>query len=125
MYSDSELGVMTPETTTFFIRGATNEPVSAVDGRITGLFKEYDSDADGKLQRVEFLRFYFEACRDRGDRVIDNLKNHFIRNDLMKSSDVVEHFLFPKEKMPRFTLSENQKQFDTLFGLLNKPEISS
>jgi len=26
--------------------------------------------------------------------------------------------------MPRFTLSENQAQFDTLFGLLNRPEVS-
>jgi len=34
MYSDCELGVMTPESTSFFIRGATNEPVSAADGRI-------------------------------------------------------------------------------------------
>jgi hypothetical protein len=88
---------MTPESTTFFIRGATNEPVSAADGRIQGLFQQYDADKDGKLQREEFLKFYYEASRDRGDRVIDNLKNHFIRNDLQKSSDIIEPFLFPKE----------------------------
>lgn len=70
---------MTPESTTLFIKGATNEAVSPDDGRITGLFKSYDSNKDGKIERHEFLTFYADAARDKVDRVYDNLKNHFIR----------------------------------------------
>ena len=87
-YSTSE-GVMTPQSTTLFIKGATHENVSAEDGRIKGLFSGYDQNKDGKLERHEFLQFYTEAARDKVDKVYDNLKNHFIRTDLVKLSDVV------------------------------------
>jgi hypothetical protein len=40
-YSNEE-GFMTPETTTLFIQGATNEVVPLEDARIQGLFKVYD-----------------------------------------------------------------------------------
>jgi hypothetical protein len=38
---------MTPESTTRFILGATNEPVSSEDKRIKELFAAYDSNNDG------------------------------------------------------------------------------
>ena len=88
-YSNNE-GYMTPETTTLFIQGATNEVVQPEDNRIQGLFKSYDFNKDGKIEREEFLNFYADAARDKVDRVYDNLKNHFIRQDLVKLSDVVE-----------------------------------
>lgn len=40
-YSD-KTGVMTPQSTTRFILGATGEPVTAEDGRIKGLFSSHD-----------------------------------------------------------------------------------
>lgn len=87
MYSTEE-GVMTPESTTAFIRGSTNEPVGADDSRIAGLFKAYDANKDGRLEREDFVRFYFEASRDKPDRVFDNIRNHLIRADLVKLCDV-------------------------------------
>ena len=88
-YSNNE-GYMTPETTTLFIQGATNEVVQPEDNRIQGLFKSYDADKDGKIEREEFLSFYTDAARDKVERVYDNLKNHFIRQDLVKLSEVTE-----------------------------------
>jgi hypothetical protein len=43
------------------------------------------------------LGFYADAARDKVDRVYDNLKNHFIRQDLVKLSEVVESYSFSKE----------------------------
>lgn len=40
---------MTPQTATYFIKGATNEEVAPNENRITGLFSAYDSDKDDKL----------------------------------------------------------------------------
>lgn len=79
---------MTPESTTRFILGATNELVQKDDGRISGLFNGYDGDKDGVIERHEFLKFYEEAAKEKPERVFDNLKNHFIRGDLSKSSEV-------------------------------------
>lgn len=87
---------MTPDTTTLFIRGATNELVQPEDSRIQGLFKSFDSNKDGKIEREEFLVFYAEAARDKVERVYDNLKNHFIRQDLVKLSEVKEALSFAK-----------------------------
>lgn len=46
LYS-TEAGVMTPESATGFILGATHEVVGPEDGRIKGLFDAYDADKDG------------------------------------------------------------------------------
>jgi len=59
------------------------------------------------MQRSEFLKFYYDASVDRERQVRDNLKNHFIRADLKKLSEVTEEVAFAKEQMPRFTLSSN------------------
>ena len=110
MYSDKELGKMTPESATKFILGATNEVCAADDSRISGLFKDYaKKDPEGKvLEREEFLKFYYTAAKAKIERVHDNLKNHFIRTDLKKISEVMEETAFTKEEMPRFTMSSNQ-----------------
>lgn len=62
LYSDDS-GVMTPESTTRFILGATDEVCMPTDNRITGLFDGHDKDKDGKLQREEFILFYENAAR--------------------------------------------------------------
>ena len=120
MYKDPELGKMTPESTVRFILGATNERCGPEDSRITGLFKMYvKKDPAGKiLERDEFLEFWYIAAKDRLDPVHDNLRNHNIRTDLKKLSEVVEETSFKKEQMPRFTMATNQDQFNILIDLL-------
>jgi len=110
---------MTPLTATYFIMGATNEEVAPTEHRIVSLFTKYDDDKDGKLTRDDFLKFYFEASRDNSKNVYENLKSMLVRAELIRMPEIVEPFLFPKDQMPRFTLSSNQSQFDTLFSLLD------
>lgn len=118
---------MTPESTTKFILGATNEVCPADDSRITGLFKAHaKKDKSGEtLEREEFLNFYYGAAEAKIDRVHDNLKNHFIRTDLKKISEVIEETAFTKEEMPRFTIAANQGQFSKLLDLLNRNDETS
>lgn len=123
-YSSKE-GAMTLASTTRFILGATNESISAEDGRIKSLFDGYDQDKDGVLQRHEFIEFYRVAARDKADRVFDNIKNHFIRGDLTKFSEISEELLFTADQMPRHTLSHHQAQFDTIMNLLDRDDGTS
>jgi Ca2+-binding EF-hand superfamily protein len=85
---------MTPETCALFIKGCTGEHPSLSDERITGMFKLYDSNSDGFIERQEFINFYEIACRTKGDTVRENLRHHNIRADLKKLSEVkdVESF---------------------------------
>ena len=71
------------------------------------------------------MKFYYTAAKDKVERVHDNLKNHFIRTDLKKISEVVEETAFSKEEMPRFTMSSNQNQFTKLMDLLNRNDATS
>jgi Ca2+-binding EF-hand superfamily protein len=57
MYSDDTDG-MTKETCALFIKGCTGEYPSTNDDRITNLFKIYDSNSDGRIERAEFLQFF-------------------------------------------------------------------
>jgi hypothetical protein len=86
-YSDNT-GVMTPASATRFILGATNELIRPDDNRIVSLFSGYDGDKDGFMQREEFIKFYEDASLGKAERVFDNIKNHFIRGDLTKFSDL-------------------------------------
>lgn len=108
MYSDVT-GVMTPDTATWFIKGATNETVQADDNRIKGLFAQYNKKKDGKMLREEFLTFYLEASLGKPERVHDNLKNHFIRLDLRKMSEIDQQTAYKKTDMPRLTMTTNQE----------------
>ena len=99
---------MTPESATRFILGATNEAISSTDDRIKGLFAAHDSDKDGVLQREEFVKFYTDAAVSRPERVWENIKNHFIRGDLLPYREIHEESCFSKSQMPRHSLSHNQ-----------------
>lgn len=87
MYSDQN-GQMIKETCAKFIKGCTGEQPAINDDRITNLFKTYDINNDGKIERQEFLQFYESAARGKPDTVRENLKAHNIRNDLKKLSEV-------------------------------------
>jgi Ca2+-binding EF-hand superfamily protein len=50
MYSD-ESGSMTKETCALFIKGCTGEHPSVNDERILSMFKAYDINNDGKIER--------------------------------------------------------------------------
>lgn len=98
---------MTPESTVRFIYGATYERVEKTDNRITGLFEKYQTEK-GKLTRQQFIQFYTDASSGvNTDRVFDNLRNHFIRNDLVKLSEVKEELPFAENDMPRNSMSHN------------------
>lgn len=106
MYSD-ESGAMTKETCALFIKGCTGEHPQPTDDRILNMFKKYDSNADGKIERAEFLQFYVDACRSKSDTVRENLRQHNIRNDLKKLSEIQEESSFSTEDMPRYKISRN------------------
>lgn len=119
MYSD-ENGQMTKDTCALFIKGCTGEQPTQNDERIVNLFKAYDSNNDGKIEREEFLLFYETASKSKPDTVRENLRSHNIRNDLKKLSEITEETSFKTEDMPRFKISKNQEQFDLLISLLDR-----
>lgn len=93
MYSDDN-GQMTKETCGMFIKGCTGETPPPNDDRILSLFKSYDINNDGFIERQEFMGFYESSCRNKPDTVRENLKSHNIRNDLKKLSEITEDSSF-------------------------------
>jgi Ca2+-binding EF-hand superfamily protein len=87
MYSDDN-GQMTKETCSLFIKGCTGEQPQPNDDRILSLFKQYDTNNDGKIERADFMIFYETAARTKPDTVRENLRSHNIRNDLKKLSEI-------------------------------------
>jgi hypothetical protein len=96
---------MTPESTRPFMFGACNEFVSAQDSRIQFIFSTYSKE--GKIFREDFIRFYQEAAQDINRRrsVIENLKSHFVRSDLVSLSDVYVESYLKKDDHPRYSIS--------------------
>ena len=111
---------MTKDTCSLFIKGCTGEQPQPNDERILSLFKTYDQNSDGKIEREEFLVFYEMAARNKPETVRENLRSHNIRNDLKKLSEIQEESSFSTEDMPRFKISRNQEQFDLLISLLDR-----
>lgn len=58
------------------------------------MFKQYDINNDGRIERTEFMGFYEHSARNKPDTVRENLKAHNIRNDLKKLSEVQEESSF-------------------------------
>jgi len=74
----------------------------------------------------DFLRFYYDAASGTSIKAVQsNLKNHNVRLDLKKMSEVIEEVAFDVNEMPRYTLSANQGQFDALFNLLDRNDETS
>jgi Ca2+-binding EF-hand superfamily protein len=86
--------MMTPETCALFIKGCTGEHPAITDERIVSMFKTYDTNSYGFIERQEFLNFYEISARNKGDTVRENMRRHNIRADLKKLSEVkdVENF---------------------------------
>jgi hypothetical protein len=61
----------------------------------------------------------------RPERVWENIKNHFIRGDLLPYREIFEEPCFAKSQMPRHSLSHNQDQFNTLLSLLDRNDSTS
>ena len=119
MYSN-ENGLMTPETCALFIKGCTGDHPALTDDRITGMFKTYDDNKDGFIERHEFLNFYEIAARGKPDTVRDNMRHHNIRPDLKKLSEVKDVESFEAQEMPRYKISKTQEYFNSLMSLLDK-----
>jgi Ca2+-binding EF-hand superfamily protein len=52
------------------------------------MFKAYDSNNDGFIERAEFMTFYETAARSKPETVRENLKHHNVRADLKKLSEI-------------------------------------
>jgi Ca2+-binding EF-hand superfamily protein len=90
-----------------FIKGCTGEQPGPGDDRIGNLFKMYDSNNDGFIEREEFHLFYEISSKNKPETVRENLRSHNIRNDLKKLSEITEESSFQTEDMPRFRISRN------------------
>jgi hypothetical protein len=110
---------MTPETCALFIKGCTNEHPPVTDDRVVNMFKGYDKNNDGLIEREDFLIFYETASRSKADTVRENLRHHNIRSDLKKLSEVKEEENFEAKDMPRFKISKNTEYFNLLMSLLD------
>lgn len=109
-----------------FIAGATKQECDANDNRVQGILAKYDNDKDGQLNLQEFLDFYFQSSSGQTLKAVhSNLKNHNVRLDLKRMSEIVEEVSFAEHEMPRHTLSSNQEQFQALFGLLDRNDETS
>lgn len=93
---------------------------------MSGILNTYDSDKDGCLDLQDFLRFYYVAASGANLKAVQsNLKNHNVRLDLKKMSEVVDDVSYAQHEMPRYTLSANQEQFQTLLSLLDRNDEST
>ena len=115
-----------------FVTNATRQDVNKQDDRVAkqlidGYAKCEESKANRCLNLSEFLDFYYDACKDptRVGVVYENLINHNVRTDLKKLSEVDDDSWINQEDMPRFSISANQSQFNTLFSLLDRNDSYS
>ena len=117
-------GLMTPEDCAEFIRSCTDDKCKIDDGRVKNLFRDHDHDNDGKVEKIEFVEFYRQACIRKEEVVRSNILAHNYRNDLRKISDMCEENT-DKTLLPRYILSHTPEYFDCLFSLLDRPDDSS
>jgi hypothetical protein len=122
--SFSHDGLMTPEDCVDFIRSCTDDKCKTTDGRVRNLFQNHDHDNDGKVDKAGFVEFYRLASLKKEEVVRSNILAHNYRNDLRKISDMCDENT-DKTVLPRYILSHEQKYFETLFGLLDRPDESS
>lgn len=121
MYKDPETNLMSKANVASFIAGATKQPCGPDDNRVEGIMNKFDTDKDGQLGLEDFLAFYYDASQGNALKAVQsNLKNHNVRLDLKKMSDVIETIDYAENEMPRHTLSANQEQFQALFSLLDR-----
>ena len=112
MYKNQETGLMDDRAIAKFIHGATKSPCQKDDNNVKSILAAHDGDKDGSINLVEFLNFYYAAAAGTGLKTVQsNLKNHNVRLDLKKLSEVEEEVDFAENEMPRHTMSANQDQF--------------
>jgi len=111
-------GKMNPEGCAAFIHSCINDGCKADDDRVKETFAKFDSDKDGFLDENDFLEFYKRACEARSHVVWSNLNSHNYRADL-KREDEVEEEEVDKTILPRYILTNNQRNFEMLFKILD------
>lgn len=126
LYKDSSSDLMDASNVAAFIAGATKQTCLKDDNRVEHILNKYDTDKDGAITLTEFLTFYYDAASGTSLKAVQqNLKNHNVRLDLKKISELVEEVAFNQSEMPRYTLSANQEQFNALFNLLDRNDETS
>ena len=109
-----------------FISGATKQSCGPEDSRVDTILKTYDTDKDESLTIPDFLKFYYVAASGSLLKAVhSNLKNHNVRLDLKKMSEIVDDVQYAEADMPRHTLSANQEQFQSLIRLLDRNDEAS
>lgn len=125
IYKNQSTGLMDNVCVANFIQGATKQNCPVTDNRVEHIMKKYDTDNDGNINLEQFLQFYYDAAAGTSlSAVYSNLKNHNVRTDLKKMSEVVEEVQYEQRDMPRYTLSANQEQFAALIALLDRGDDS-
>ena len=128
-YKNPKIGKINDVGLAWFVFEATTEPHDVDDKLILGIFEKHSKEDPEKklLNRQEWLALFYTAAQtESGKRNIrNNLANHFIRADFKKMSEIDEESGFKKELMPRFTMSDNQAQFNKLMDLLNRNDETS
>jgi len=110
IYKNEETGLMDAAHVAKFIAGATKQECDGNDNRVQGILSKYDNDKDGNLNLQEFLDFYYQSSSGSTLKAVhSNLKNHNVRLDLKRMSEIVEDVSFAEHEMPRHTLSSNQE----------------
>ena len=108
LYKNSQTGLMEAEHVARFIAGATKQICLKEDQRVEQILSKYDINKDGCIDLSDFLRFYYDAAIGTSLKAVQsNLKNHNVRLDLKKMSEVIEEVAFDVNEMPRYTLSAN------------------
>jgi len=130
LYKDPELNMMNDVSVAKFVSNATRQTCEKDDKRVLGLITQYatlpDSKEKNALTLKEYLDFWYSAASGtQTDAVYSNLKNHNIRPDLKKLTDIDQEAAYKITEMPRYVLSHNQTYFDTLFSLLDRNDESS
>ena len=121
---NNEAGLLDAAGVAAFISGATKQTCTRGDNRVTTIVTKYANTGTKEAPALDvaaFLLFYKDAASNAGTlkAVYSNLKNHNVRVDLKKMSEVVEEVDYAAHEMPRHTLSANQEQFGTLLSLLD------
>lgn len=125
IYVDPVEGKMAAPQVAKFIAGATRATCSSNDPRVTTITTKYGGE-EAKLGLADFLSFYRDAASGTTLKAVQsNLKNHNVRLDLKKMSEVVDEVSYSATEMPRYTLSANQEQFQALFSLLDRNDEAS
>ena len=81
---DESRRIMGVDEVIIFVQGATKELCNRNDNRVSKILG-FDSNADGLLERHDFIEFYRQSCFAKIEVVRQNLTHHNYRHDLKQA----------------------------------------